>query len=1153
MGFLSTSLASYPHRGTKSSSSSSDSGIGGSVSTYRSSLGSVGSQLSSYSTFGDDESCPRTSGYYYGTDAHSQCSLIFRQSTAMWSCPSKFGLPEEFEFARVNFDKRSLPDYDYYPLEWYTDKENGVLAGEKDTTVDFDSSCKKILIADAYDFAYFNWRQYEDGPTQRDELRAPRVQGHYIGQGDFDRCRINSVVDKDKKRWCMMKCVDQAKIPTPFEGPLLCWVSPPKRSSSSSRIDLPQFNTLDLKYKSSDIPRNELSVEISGDGLIMNLKDSFPSPRDGVFEWDSTDIIASPPKQPPVPRTSGNYFGEGKYRKCYFQFRNVGKKYAIMRCPRSDDRWSIPDAFLNHTFVYGVKENDGPGRLYSEIELFDKTDGNSPIGSKVDIKYDNSKIKLTFIGYDTPFYFTWSPMSGETGGAITLPFETGYYALPPREYPHMYLRRPLATRPQAAVSSTSIIAVSVTLGILTVLALVLYWQRESMVVVDLQERLMHATGEAVVWMLESPLGRLLLPSVNIENIKRRFGIDEASKLPFSWMAAGPPQAAGPPRDQRSSRAEDQIELMADERAGIDGIDTGNPDLLYGDSFDVFPVTNWQTVQTTKLKRSAEPCLWGMDVLEGDDTWCHLDRERLRVGDTIYEILNEAEDPKTVLSNFPLPLQDVCIVEFTIENLLDHQKVSIGISPKPIPLGEWAGHFPYSLGLFNDGSIFAGDWRSPIGTMLGGFASGDVITMIVKRKYGGAKLNGAAVLFRNGDLCGNACPVTMESLRVPLDGNEEPKIYGEDCERMVFGYRSLKGTDYEISSPVPMRPPRPNRAEWGYLPAPYIAISVAEAEATSPVKVVVNFGADPFAYARESISKVAGLLGLEGELSGSMDALGYGNSLLVDEMERYVQLRTAKILRMRASADEPPSPPREVQLRSPAVVPEPSLPVACENLPSAVEGVSSDDTPSPRYIDLSDRCRFVPLDDGGGGAPCDCAWFTLGAAHGICGRCGHDRLWHKPGPGEKRILLSEPATSRPSSPQRQSTPDETSPLDERWLALDGRMGDWRHAMVVGDEVWYNVKTREVTSERPEIYRHRKLRPPAVARAHTRRAEQLPSGGVSVTENATEKIEGKLDTFRGPVVDAARRSRRRHVVRLGITKTKHRIGNDPLKLSFNRTKI
>ncbi|KAF4716762.1 hypothetical protein FOZ63_032706 [Perkinsus olseni] len=588
--------------------------------------------------------------------------------------------------------------------------------------------------------------------------------------------------------------------------------------------------------------------------------------------------------------------------------------------------------------------------------------------------------------------------------------------------------------------------------------------------------------------------------------------------------------------------------MSGERVGLGGIDLERPALLYGDAFDVYPVSNWQALRTTQILGGREP--WKMDVL-GDEGWC---RREGRAG--VYEIFNYDDDggggqPSTILSSLPLPFQRLCVVEFAIDAAPEGSSaiMCVGLSTKPTPVAEFAGHFPYSVGYFSNGLMYSGDWRASVRSDPGGFSSGDTITMIVDRKYDGAKLMGAVHFLKNGSLC-HVHPILIESLRLPMsyDGLEPP-IRQLECERMLFG-----GTDFEISCPVTMRPPRPASAEWGFLPAPYVAVSVVGDSGETPFEVSVNFGAHPYVHATEGVAKIRRESDQEEQFEVEKGRLG--SSILHVEAERYAQLRTAKILRLRAHGEEAPATIAEDAQETP-VPAELAIPGRVENHPAAAEDNEDIDS-SPEEenlrstLDSSDRCRFQSEE----ADLCECPWFTLGGADRICGRCGHDRLWHRPGPGEKRLQLTEASGSRPASPQHKAAlpavPCGDGLCDERWLALQGRMGDWRRAVVVGQEVWYNVKTREVTSARPRQYRYRRDRlegpqpqatsTPSVAAVVAEVPPLAERDDKSRAEESESRREGEKRPQPPRRLDFRRKSR---IIRVGGARPSHRVGDDPVK--------
>ncbi|KAF4742066.1 hypothetical protein FOZ63_003042 [Perkinsus olseni] len=97
-----------------------------------------------------------------------------------------------------------------------------------------------------------------------------------------------------------------------------------------------------------------------------------------------------------------------------------------MRCPREMDRASTPSEFAGQRFLYGVKNSGGP--LYYELDLY--TEGREGVNrSRVMVRHDGSAVRLSFMGYEKPFYFPWAPHIGEDGKAAGLPTpkEEGYY------------------------------------------------------------------------------------------------------------------------------------------------------------------------------------------------------------------------------------------------------------------------------------------------------------------------------------------------------------------------------------------------------------------------------------------------------------------------------------------------------------------------------------------------------------------------------------------------------------------------------------------------------------------------------------------------------------------------------------------------------
>ncbi|EER06509.1 hypothetical protein Pmar_PMAR008307 [Perkinsus marinus ATCC 50983] len=245
-----------------------------------------------------------------------------------------------------------------------------------------------------------------------------------------------------------------------------------------------------------------------------------------------------------------------------------------------------------------------------------------------------------------------------------------------------------------------------------------------------------------------------------------------------------------------------------------------------------------------------------------------------------------------------------------------------------------------------------------------------IEKIKRRKADGAKRSGGVYFMKNGKLC-TAVAATIESLKLPSADDEmepppPPSVDDQvDCERMIFGYRSLQGTDYEISCPLSMRPPNPTTALWGYLPAPYVAVSVSTTKAGdgSMLELSVNLEGthQPYMYAAEGLAQLEKVMGVDGGGDREESAASQG------EAEGYAQSRTAKNLRMRATEDVISA--SIVEGTEEATNDQGlAIPGSLENLPGVLEDIPKVET-SPdenlwfMALDMNDRCRFQQPDDG----------------------------------------------------------------------------------------------------------------------------------------------------------------------------------------------
>ncbi|KAF4662240.1 hypothetical protein FOZ61_002625 [Perkinsus olseni] len=430
-------------------SSSSSSGLGSSISSFslnsrRSDVVSLDSVDSAFTVSPNlwEESCPKTTGYYFGNNSLVGCRLAFRRldlhssrGVATWTCPKRdrFGINERWTFEDVVFDKpvdSTLPEF-YYMHEMVSDRGGGIIFFQ------MHQNCEKIMISRGlFRFDFLNWGQFIEGSAtdDDDDGKLPlRAVGYYLGQGRFEGCKIKMRLDSRQRRVVKMDCTDTSKTPPAFRKKLSCF-------SFSSRISTtPDFDPFATRYSGQDFGRLGLSVlgsaadltdyslAVSDNGLFLRLAEEAAGLQT-LFEWERHDLAIPQRKiHLPQPRLEGYYFGQkGPYERCYFQFRAAHKQFVSMRCPRDVDRASTTSDFAGQRFLYGVKNSGGP--LYYELDLY--TEGREEVnGSRVMVRHDGSAVRLSFTGYEDPFYFPWAPHIGEDGKAAGLPTpkEDGYY------------------------------------------------------------------------------------------------------------------------------------------------------------------------------------------------------------------------------------------------------------------------------------------------------------------------------------------------------------------------------------------------------------------------------------------------------------------------------------------------------------------------------------------------------------------------------------------------------------------------------------------------------------------------------------------------------------------------------------------------------
>lgn len=421
-----TSLTSSRH------SSSSSSGIGRSIR-------SESSSSSRDDAFSEGAyHCPRISGYYFGTGVLLGCRMVFRKRTlssvgiGSWHCLKKdLGIPAKWEYDDVVVSTPTLGssnDEDY--VDW-TEFNNG---WEGSTHLAMHKDCHAIMvISHSSGFYIFHWGQHVEGKTStsNDDGLFIRTVGYYFGQGEYQGCRIKVRVGLSMINTLSMTCPPHKDVSEPFSGKLTCWPLT-SRAPSSDRLFDPftahKYSKIGLSHFGTDNDVHDYSIAVSDNALFLKLRDN-ASGKDTLFEWERFDLgILETPAIYPHPRTYGYYFGqEGQYQKCYFQFRDAGIKFVSMHCPRG--KTLLPTALTGKRLMYGV-EAYGDDPQYYKLALLTSNGDKDVFSLTLLLKHDSTMLRLSYYGYDEPFYFPWAPSIGEEGQPVGMPAprENGYYS-----------------------------------------------------------------------------------------------------------------------------------------------------------------------------------------------------------------------------------------------------------------------------------------------------------------------------------------------------------------------------------------------------------------------------------------------------------------------------------------------------------------------------------------------------------------------------------------------------------------------------------------------------------------------------------------------------------------------------------------------------
>jgi hypothetical protein len=475
-------------------------------------------------------------------------------------------------------------------------------------------------------------------------------------------------------------------------------------------------------------------------------------------------------------------------------------------------------------------------------------------------------------------------------------------------------------------------------------------------------------------------------------------------------------------------------------------------------------------------------------------------------------------PVQAFSNLPLPPCLLICAEITIMDF-HNGELAFGLSFAPQVKGSWPGGFPGTVGYRSQGVINNGTTKSWTRSKCGGYAAGDVITIMISRDFNERTLQrrarvlnpeacqtfsgetpsrltgtpmsrsmkspsatqstewdkdnlpprgfGALLFLKNGLPCQDL-PLIMPELRMPKLKNEfmpETRESVRNC--MVSG-------EHDVDTP------------WADLPALFISIAC-----DSKAKVKINLGQSTFNFMEsdlyQSLASGVTMEGMHDEITQIMGngprefTQGLAADLQLEEFEEY----RIKFNEVAAKANEPVSPSEQRAIESNRRKMKAFVKIAAMS-GSSVKDIDIEN-PDPAKLRAlmskvkgkkpvkveydENRCRFYR-----NGEKCDCPTYErsdkdlsleAGEDHEIC-VCGHHKMYHRPDLNEQLSTQERPMWyMNDDAPEFWEREEAKDVLQE--LAMESMVSQTRWRTITdpnGEKCFYNLKTGETRYNPPK---------------------------------------------------------------------------------------
>jgi hypothetical protein len=513
-------------------------------------------------------------------------------------------------------------------------------------------------------------------------------------------------------------------------------------------------------------------------------------------------------------------------------------------------------------------------------------------------------------------------------------------------------------------------------------------------------------------------------------------------------------------------------------------------------------TYYQDDKATDKMEEAGPLAYIMDVETS-----YKESVKIQKG---FMVEFDSDSPVQAVSTLPLPPCLLLCVEITILDF-HNGELSFGLSFAPQVKGSWPGGFKGTVGYRSQGVINNGSTKSWIRSKCGGYAAGDIITLLISRDFNERTLHRRArqlnpETYGQGDTPMGATPMSRSTSKEWNKDNLPPRGYGTllflkngiPCQDLPLIMPELRlpqlgkefmPTKHEFNRNFMVNGEHNVDTPWADLPALFISIAC-----DSRAKVDINVGQETFNFLEDDLYKGAAagvtLEGMHEEITSIMGnspddfAQGLAADLQLSALDEYRNEFSDLI----EKAAEPlsPSEQRALEAKRRKMIAFAKI-ASLSGKHDAVQDIDLENPDPAKFKKLmnklvkqkpkkvesdENRCRFYK-----NGEQCDCPSYAKSPEEGldqegedyheIC-VCGHHKMYHKPDLNEHLSTSERPMWYvDDEAPEFWEREEAVELLQE--MAMESMVSQTRWRTITdpqGDKCWYNLKTGEIRYEPPK---------------------------------------------------------------------------------------